>query len=103
NPPFLPSEALSFARPPRPPGLMAVPPASGALAPRAESGTSGSAPAASATPTGALPSGTVLARVPRRFSVGYAYPTVWLLPLIMALLVALLGRELTRDLTPRRP
>jgi hypothetical protein len=37
----------------------------------------------------------------RTVTVGYAYPTVWLLPLAFLVLVPLVARSLTRDLTPR--
>ena len=36
----------------------------------------------------------------RTVTVGYAYPTVWLLPLAFLLIVPLVARTLTRDLTP---
>ena len=36
----------------------------------------------------------------RTITVGYAYPTVWLLPLAFLLIVPLVARTLTRDLTP---
>jgi hypothetical protein len=36
----------------------------------------------------------------RTVTVGYAYPTVWLLPLAFLLVVPLAARTLTRDLTP---
>jgi hypothetical protein len=38
----------------------------------------------------------------RTITVGYAYPTVWLLPLAFLLVVPLIARTLTRDLTPVR-
>jgi hypothetical protein len=36
----------------------------------------------------------------RTVTVGYAYPTVWLMPLAFLLIVPLVARTLTRDLTP---
>jgi len=36
----------------------------------------------------------------RTITVGYAYPTVWLLPLAFLLIVPLVARTLTKDLTP---
>jgi hypothetical protein len=36
----------------------------------------------------------------RTITVGYAYPTVWLLPLAFLLIVPVVARTLTRDLTP---
>jgi hypothetical protein len=38
----------------------------------------------------------------RTVNVGYAYPTVWLLPLAFLVVVPLVARSLTRDLTPTR-
>jgi hypothetical protein len=55
------------------------------------------------TPTVTGPAPTVpVASVPqaRTVTVGYAYPTVWLLPLAFLLVVPLVARALTRDLTP---
>ena len=37
---------------------------------------------------------------PRTITVGYAYPAVWLLPLVFLVLVPVAARALTRDLTP---
>jgi hypothetical protein len=37
---------------------------------------------------------------PRTVTVGYAYPVVWLLPLVFLVLVPLAARALTKDLTP---
>ncbi len=37
---------------------------------------------------------------PQTVRVGYAYPIVWLLPLVLLLVVPLVARVLTRDLTP---
>ena len=37
---------------------------------------------------------------PRTVTVGYAYPVVWLLPLLFLVLVPLAARALTKDLTP---
>jgi hypothetical protein len=39
---------------------------------------------------------------PRTITVGYAYPAVWLLPLVFLVLVPLVAGALTRDLTPAR-
>ncbi len=36
-------------------------------------------------------------------TVGYAYPVVWLLPLLVLVVGAVLARQLTEDLTPPRP
>lgn len=38
----------------------------------------------------------------RTITVGYAYPVVWLLPLAFLLIVPIVARSLTRDLTPAR-
>lgn len=38
--------------------------------------------------------------LPRTITVGYAYPVVWLLPLVFLVLVPMAGRALTTDLTP---
>jgi hypothetical protein len=37
---------------------------------------------------------------PRMITVGYAYPVVWLLPLLFLVLVPTVARSLTKDLTP---
>jgi hypothetical protein len=37
---------------------------------------------------------------PRTITVGYAYPIVWLLPLVFLVIVPAVARALTRDLTP---
>jgi hypothetical protein len=41
-----------------------------------------------------------VAVAPRTVTVGYAYPTVWLLPLAFLILIPAAARALTRDLTP---
>jgi hypothetical protein len=53
-------------------------------------------------PTVINPAPTMPQTVPqaRTITVGYAYPTVWLLPLAFLLVVPVVARALTRDLTP---
>jgi hypothetical protein len=46
--------------------------------------------------------GTGVVPQARTVTVGYAYPTVWLLPLAFLVVVPLVARSLTRDLTPVR-
>jgi hypothetical protein len=55
-------------------------------------------------PAAGGPAPTVPRAVPqaRTVTVGYAYPTVWLLPLAFLVVIPLVARSLTKDLTPAR-
>jgi hypothetical protein len=55
-----------------------------------------------AIPTAASPPivSPVPVALPRAIPVGYAYPQVWLLPVVFLVLIPLAGSALTRDLTP---
>jgi hypothetical protein len=80
-----------------------LPSAPPAAAPPPLTGVTTPLPPAVQQPTVSNPAPTVPA-VPqaRTVTVGYAYPTVWLLPLGFLILVPLVARTLTRDLTPDR-
>lgn len=92
-----PVETPDYTQPPFTPPVTAIPPTLGPV---------------SAPPPGLdVPMGpTVQNPVPnvpvqpvpqaRTVTVGYAYPTVWLLPLVFLLVVPLVARTLTKDLTP---
>ena len=51
-------------------------------------------------PPAVVPPATVPVALPRTITVGYAYPAVWLLPLVFLVLVPAAARALTKDLAP---
>lgn len=60
-------------------------------------------PALADEPAAQLAPAAQTVALPETVRVGYAYPGVWLLPLALLVVVPLVGRALTADLTPRTP
>ncbi len=94
DPPAFDSGSTSFAGPP-----VDSSPVFTADAPLIDSAPAAEVPAVSA------PEDVQVADValPQTITVGYAYPAVWLLPLILLVVLPLVLRTLTQDLTPARP
>jgi hypothetical protein len=57
-------------------------------------------PGTAVQPPAVVPPASVPVALPRTITVGYAYPAVWLLPLVFLVLVPAAARALTKDLAP---
>jgi hypothetical protein len=80
-----------------------TPPTFGAVSPPVGTGFAPSPsvdPPVAAPPAVAPPAAGPVTATPQLVTVGYAYPIVWMLPLVFLLLGPLVGRALTKDLTP---
>lgn len=91
---------LPVAAPPLPVAAPVVPQPLTAQTPS----TAPAAPAAGVPAAADLPQQPAPAQAaPVAFTTGYAYPIIWLLPILLVAAVVAVGRMMTRDLTPLRP
>ena len=89
--PDLPTVDVPAPQQASPPAFVAPPPLTGTVQPP---------PAVDQAPQVSQPTAAPVVTAPRLVTVGYAYPAVWLLPLLLMLVVPLVAKGLTKDLTP---
>jgi len=104
-PPPVDGSVVAAGAPPLPVAAPSLPVAAPVVPQPLAAQTPPAAPAAAGVPAAAeAPQQPAPAQAaPVAFTTGYAYPIIWLLPILFVAAVVAVGRMMTRDLTPARP